>query len=69
MMSMKPMISGSGVEFPHEENYCGLQVRIVLLEPADLGFQRLDLGMLAAADTSTDPTIDLGLHHPAAHET
>jgi hypothetical protein len=29
--------------------------------------QRLDLGMLSAADTRTDPTIHLGLHNPATH--
>jgi hypothetical protein len=32
-----------------------------------LGLQRLDLGMLGAADTGTDPDIHLGLHNPAAH--
>jgi hypothetical protein len=67
MVSMKPMISGCGVEFPDEENHHGLQDRIVFLEPADLGPEGLDLRQLPAQDTRPLTIVNLALDHPAPH--
>src|SRR5690606_27123186 len=64
---IKPMISGCGGRVPGEENRRGLQDRVVLLESADLGLERLDLSQLLAGRAGPLAAVDLGLEPPAAH--
>jgi len=45
----------------------GLQNRVVLLQPADLGLARLDLDQLLGGGAVSLAAVDLGLDHPATH--
>ena len=64
---MNAMISGCGGRVPRRRKPWPFQDRVVLLEPADLGLERLDLSQLLAGRALALPAIDLGLDHPATH--
>lgn len=66
-VSMNPSISGCGGRVPREENGSPTENFVVLLQPPDLGLERLDLGQILTRRALALPAVYLGLDHPAAH--
>jgi hypothetical protein len=55
MVSMKPMITGCGVTFPHEESRCRTKDFDILTQPPVLGLQALDLSGFLGRDPARAP--------------